>query len=265
MTMIRFLACCLVACLPFLPVSAQEIIPIEEIPNKTVYTFSNDTPVQDEPYGDFIGKIPMGLMLNVVSVIDMTEVRGVKDIWYEVVFNYQNRNRSGIINTEYLADFTLEAEKGELFMSKKISEEEAELRVAKNRKVLSSLKYETPEGEIANPILWDSRGVEGWNNILAIPYHQTGCSAFSGKVYLAWNGSEVHYVGLSRQEEDPQNGELWGAQPNVDLIFPKDENGEKGKILCVKQQISEEDLKGFKTAPYGTIEWNEKGFVITEH
>ena len=242
--------------------SAQEMIPLTEDQERLVYTFYEESLVQDEPFGEIIGTLPVGLALQVEGMIDMSEVTGMFDIWYEVSFNYRNRNRYGLVSSRYIADFGLEGEKGELFLYQEIDSKTTALRVVKNKEILSTLSYERPEGEVQHPILWGNRGVDGWTNILAIPYYDSRCQAFSGKTYLAWNGSEIHYVGLSRNEENLYNDELWGAQPNIELIFPEDKNGKKGKILKVKKSpLMNED---WNMEEYGIIEWTDKGFVIIE-
>jgi len=242
--------------------SAQEILPLDQEQEKRVYTFHEESLVQDEPFGEITGTLPAGLPLQIEGIIDMTEVTGVPDFWYEVSFNYKNRDRYGLIASRYLAHFGLEGEKGELFLYQEIDVKNTAVRVVKNGKILNTLNYERPKGEVRHPILWDNRGVDGWSNILAVPYYDADCQAFSGKTYLAWNGSEMHYVGLSRNEETSYDDASWSVQPNIELIFPEDKNGKEGKILKVKKSPLENE--GWKMEEYGIIEWTEKGFVIIE-
>ncbi|MEM1319172.1 MAG: hypothetical protein AAGG75_02890 [Bacteroidota bacterium] len=227
-----------------------------------VYVYSNEAVVRDAPYGEVTGRIPIGLQMTIETVVDMTEFRGEEDFWFEVSFYYRGRMRNGYVWYAHLAKFGLEGPEGVYFLYRENSDQRAKIRVTRDGRLLDELAYDMPGGQVHRPSIQDDRGVEGWANILTIPYSKVGCNIFSGNVLLAWDSSDLHYIGLSNVDQNTTHEDIWMGNASINYVFPKDEGGRKGHILRVEKMPDRD--KQIISEQFSVLKWTEKGLIQIE-
>ncbi len=241
---------------------AQEAYLPEANHANQVYAFNDQAVVRDAPYGEIMGELPLGQEMHIETVVDMSEFRGREDFWFEVSFNFRGRERNGYVWFDHLAKFGVTGADGIQFLYFEDKEDKAVIKVVKEGQLLDELEYEMPGGLVGRPTIQDNRGVKDWKNMLTIPYNKTSCTAFSSNVLLAWDGTEIHYVGLSKLDQNITDQDIRDQNVSISYIFPKDKGGRKGKILRIEKAVVEDEEE--VSERHSVLKWTETGLIVIE-
>ncbi|MUU76871.1 SH3 domain-containing protein [Winogradskyella endarachnes] len=200
--------------------------------NQTVFLFGDNVKLRNEPSTDAktISLLKIGTTLKIIEVTDKTYLyNGIESPWYKVEYNdKQGYLVGGLISitekksneTRFLFSFKMDNSK--LYVITRVL-------TNKSSDYLENITEFKGDNYLFRIFLHDNLGIENVNHILYFNYLPESCEANTGGFYLFLNDSGLHKV------LDLTSSADIGFWESEILIFPNNPNGEKDKILFLKE------------------------------
>lgn len=241
---------------------------------KVTYLFGDNVNLREAPTtsSKSISKLKAGTEVEILSHGGLFRVNGLDAPWYEV----RTGSSKGWIWGGFLALTAAVVENDLLLYGltgfNPDSNFTGEVRYLKGNKVISSLSvqpyytaWETKQEypySVKNTRMASS-GLKGILLVWEVSFIYEACGYTSGEKYIAWNGSKLMHIG-----EAPDVSEAAVFHFESDMIFPWEEGGKTGQIICrsVTSEFDEElgDYKITETNE-DIIQWDGMKFSALAH
>lgn len=212
--------------------------------NSTTYLFGDNVNIRSaaSTTARVADKLPIGTELKIVEKSGETLVlNGIMSNWYKV--SYSNGKTGyvwgGLLSIAYGTN-------GRTLLLTGITKigpgVKAECRMVKANKLITSLEFDPhffdiQEGQVygysVKSSVHDSRGLKKLEGILEINCMYEACGYPHGSIWIGFTENSLHYL-----VTDSSVSEAGLFSYSEKIVFPDDENGQKGKIL--KQTLTQE-------------------------
>ena len=200
--------------------------------NEKVYLFGDNVKLRKSPStnSEIITLLKIGEPLKIVEKSTETLMyNGIDSPWYKVKYNNQQGYViGGLISATEKKDgnvrflFNFEIEDSKLYVTTRVLTDTTS-KYFENKSEFRGDNY------LFTIHFYDNKGIEDINNILFVNYVPESCGANSGGYYLFLDDNGLYKV------LDLRSGADIGFWESETLIFPNDPNGEKDKIIFLKE------------------------------
>lgn len=205
-------------------------------PNQTEYLFADNVKLRDAPTlnSNVIELLKINTPLKIVEKTDKTlNYENIKSYWYKVSIN----NKIGyVLGALISVDNFSTINENFKFQIQSNSENETFLKVRiVTKNDVKEHKYKLI-GDGFSLVFKDGQGLKNLDNMIIVNYLAEACGVENGESYIFWNNNKLYHIADLSSMVD---GDAYHYRDY--FIFPKNEDGVKGKIVHVSEVDTLED------------------------